>query len=81
MRESTERKTAEKELFQTKLDWELTFDSLPDLIAILDEKHRIVRANRTMAQRLGMTAEQCVGLNCFECVHKTNQPVAFCPHV
>ncbi|HEY3323692.1 MAG TPA: PAS domain S-box protein [Planctomycetota bacterium] len=61
-------------------EWERTFNSVPDLIAILDDQHRVVRANRAMAQRLGVTPEQCVGLRCFEVVHGTDRPPAFCPH-
>ncbi|TAL36181.1 MAG: PAS domain S-box protein [Spirochaetes bacterium] len=61
-------------------EWERTFDSVPDLIAILDDKHRIVRANKAMAQRLGVTPAQCTGRICYEVVHGTDGPPAFCPH-
>ena len=37
-------------------------------------------ANRPMAERLGVTPEQCVGLRCYEAVHGTTQPPEFCPH-
>ena len=33
-----------------------------------------------MAERLGVTPEQCVGLRCYEAVHGTTQPPDFCPH-
>ena len=33
-----------------------------------------------MAERLGVTPEQCVGLRCYEVVHGTPQPPEFCPH-
>jgi PAS domain S-box-containing protein len=51
------------------------------LIAILDDQHRIVLVNRAMAQRLGVTPEQCIGLKCHECVHGTDVPPELCPHV
>ena len=76
----TERKRAEQALQQARRDWERTFDSVPDLIAIIDKQHRIVRANRAMAQRLGTTPERCVGLTCYQCVHGTKAPTEFCPH-
>jgi PAS domain S-box-containing protein len=60
--------------------WERTFDAVPDLIAIIDEHHRIVRANRAMAQRLGVTPDECVGKVCFEAVHGLACPPEFCPH-
>jgi PAS domain S-box-containing protein len=60
--------------------WERAFDSVPDLIAILDRQHRIVQVNQPMAEKLGRTPEQCVGLLCFESMHGTSEPPWFCPH-
>jgi PAS domain S-box-containing protein len=44
----TERKKAEDALLRAKEEWERTFESVPDLIAILDNRHKIVRMNRAM---------------------------------
>ena len=79
-RDITERKSAEESLRRAKEDWELTFDSVPDMIAILDNKHRIVRVNKAMAEQLGLKAELCVGLPCYKYVHGLSAPPAFCPH-
>jgi PAS domain S-box-containing protein len=79
-RDITERKLAEATILRAKEEWERTFDTVPDLIAILDNGHRIVRVNRAMADRLGVTPEQCIGLACHEAVHGLSQPAAFCPH-
>ncbi len=76
----TERKKMEETIQQAARDWEETFDSVPDLIAILDNQHRIVRANQAMAQQLRLTPAQCIGLPCYESVHGTCQPPDFCPH-
>ncbi len=76
----TERRAARAELLRAKEEWERTFDSVPDLIAILDTQHRIVRANREMALRLGVTPKECVGLHCYESVHGLDYPPEFCPH-
>jgi PAS domain S-box-containing protein len=76
----TERKKVEDAIIRTKEEWERTFNSVPDLIAILDREHRIVRANRAMAERLGLSADTCVGLTCFTCVHGSSLPPAACPH-
>ena len=80
VQEITELKRAEQALQRAKIEWERTFDNIPDLIAILDGQHKIMRANRSMARKLGVTPEQCVGLTCFECVHGTRNPPEFCPH-
>ena len=76
----TEQKMAEQELWQAKNDWERTFDSVPDFIAVLDNHHRIVRANKAMTQQLGVTPQQAIGLECYACVHGTSNPPEFCPH-
>jgi len=73
-------KQAEKNILRAENEWERTFESIPDLIAIVDTEHRIVRANKAMAQRLGLSPDQCVDLNCFKCVHKLDAPPSFCPH-
>jgi len=61
-------------------EWERTFDAVPDLVAILDTEHRIVRVNKAMADRLGVTKNQCVGQTCYSCVHGTDAPPSLCPH-
>ncbi len=71
---------SETGLLRAKQDWERTFDSVPDLIAIMDNRHRIVRVNRSMAASLGVTAEECVGQVCYRCIHDSEHPPAFCPH-
>ncbi len=76
----TEQKLAEESLIRAKEEWELTFDSVPDMIAILDNRHRIMRVNQSMAQRLGFTPQECVGLPCYKFVHGTSAPPPFCPH-
>ena len=73
--------TLTNSLQQAKEEWERTFDSVPDMIAILDNRHRIVRVNAAMAKRLGMPRERCAGSMCYELIHGTNEPPGFCPHV
>lgn len=76
----TERVFAQKELLRVQQDWKRTFDSVPDLVAILDNQHRIVRMNRAMADRLGKNPEECIGRPCYEVVHGEAKAPAFCPH-
>lgn len=61
-------------------DWTRTFDAVPDLIMILDNRHRVVRANRAMAQRMGCAAEELIGQTCHQVVHHACTPPIFCPH-
>jgi PAS domain S-box-containing protein len=76
----TEGKKAEEEVWRAKNDWERTFDSVPDFIAVLDNQYRIVRANRAMAHQLGVAPEKAAGLFCYQCVHGLDNPPDFCPH-
>ena len=71
---------AEEELRQAKEEWELTFNSVPDLIAILNDRHQVVRVNTAMADRLGRKPEECVGMTCYEAIHGSILPPEFCPH-
>jgi PAS domain S-box-containing protein len=73
------RTISESAVLQAKEDWERTFEAVPDLIALLDLDHRIVRANKAMAERLGMTREECVGIPCYRAVHGLNDAPPYCP--
>lgn len=79
-RNVTERKRIEEAIVRAKEEWERTFDTVPDLIAILDNRHRIVRVNKAMADRLKDLPENCVGKACHEAVHGLPYPPSFCPH-
>ena len=76
----TDRKLIENELFRSREEWMETFNLMPDLIAVLDDKHRIVRVNKAMADRLHLPAEAAAGLPCYSCVHDAQAPHANCPH-
>ena len=78
--ESSKRKQVEEAAIQATKDWEHTFDAVPDPIAILDNKYRVVRVNRAMAARLGVTPEECVGVICYRAIHGTDKPPSSCPH-
>jgi PAS domain S-box-containing protein len=75
-----ELKEAEEDLRRVREEWERTFDSVPDLVAIMDDQHKIVRINRAMAKRLGVDAKHCIGRPCYHSVHGTDHPPDICPH-
>ena len=77
----TERKWMEEQLLRAKQEWEKTFDSVPDLITILDPQHRIVRVNRAMAEKMNMNPGQCIGSYCYHCVHDNSHPLDGCPNI
>ena len=61
-------------------EWQNTFDCMPDLIAILDTEHRIVKANRAMREKLEQGGNSIIGRHCYRQVHKLDAPPDFCPH-
>ncbi|MBN1342782.1 MAG: PAS domain S-box protein [Phycisphaerae bacterium] len=76
----TERKRTADQIARAKEEWERTFDTLPDLVAIVDAEYRIVRANKAVAGRLGVAPGDVVGKTCCQCMHGTDAPPPSCPH-
>jgi two-component system, cell cycle sensor histidine kinase and response regulator CckA len=76
----TERKRAEEELNRANQEWERTFNGISDLIMVLDDQHRIIRANKSTVEAFGMAEDELLGKHCFEIIHRENWPPVFCPH-
>lgn len=75
------RRLADEAIRRGKREWEQTFDAVPDMIAIIDINHTIVRVNRAMARRCGLNPEHLIGRSCHELVHCSETPPTFCPHI
>jgi PAS domain S-box-containing protein len=76
----TERRRLQDSILRAKNEWELTFNAVPDMITIIDRDFRILRMNRAMSERLGISPEEVQGRKCFELVHGMNEPPGVCPH-
>lgn len=76
----TSHRKAEEEALKAKKEWEHTFHAVPDLIALIDVDHTILRVNKPMADRLNIREEDCVGKKCYELIHGLSEPLAICPH-
>jgi PAS domain S-box-containing protein len=61
-------------------EWELTFDSVPDAVVIIDDQCRIQRANRATAEILGMPLSKLIGRPCYEVLHGLNHAPQNCSH-
>ncbi|MGF3523151.1 MAG: PAS domain S-box protein, partial [Candidatus Bathyarchaeia archaeon] len=75
-----EKEKMEKAVAAAKEEWEQTFHTMPDAIAIIDANYRIMRANQTMTQKLGLELKELVGLTCYKQIHGADYPPEFCPH-
>lgn len=76
----TQRKKTEEALNRANQEWERTFNAISDGIMVLDDQHKIIRANRAMADALGMPERDLIGKLCYELVHGETAPPVFCPH-
>ena len=52
------------DLQRAKNQWESTFDSISDLIAVVDARGTLVRVNRAFCERFETTPERAVGIPC-----------------
>ena len=76
----SDRIVAEAQVIRANHEWRSTFDTIPDLIAILDTDYRITRINRAMADLLKKSPQEALGLTCHEELHGTLEPPDSCPH-
>ena len=78
-RDITERKRMEKNIENAAEEWRTTFDSIEDMIMILDLDYRIVRVNKPVASFLDLSYENILGRYCFDLLHWIKQPPEKCP--
>ena len=78
--EIVDRKKAEDKIIQAAQNWRATFDSIPDMVFIVDKEYRLVRVNKAFADAHKTTPKEAIGKFCFEVVHGTDKPVKNCPH-
>ena len=78
--EVKEKTKAQKVAMHAKEEWERTFDAVPDEIIILDTNHRIVRANKAMAESVNLSQTECIGTKCYQTIHGKEKPPSDCPH-
>ncbi len=69
-----------KENTVSRLEWENTFDVIPDQIMVLNGDQRVNRLNRAAAAYMGVSPQEALGRHCYELMHQTSGPPDFCPH-
>lgn len=74
---------ANQELFEdvskAKTQWETTFDSVSEGIAIVDEHHDVLRLNQAAADIVGGRVQDLIGRKCYEVIHRLCDVPATCP--
>ena len=75
----SEQLLAEEWLYITVKDWEDTFNSIEDMVTILDKDFNIIRANKAAQKILGLPfIEDIEGKKCFKYFHGADCPPAEC---
>ncbi|KAF0182858.1 MAG: PAS domain S-box [Nitrospirae bacterium] len=80
IRDMSERKRAEKLLFDAARRWQATFDALSISVAVLDFQQRIVLCNAATMRLLNLPMEQIVDRHCFEVFHARSSAIPGCPY-
>ena len=80
VRAISERKRIADAIIRAKKEWERTFDSVPESIAIIDADGCITRINQAMADRVGRAPRELVGLRCGELAPGLENSPVWRPH-
>jgi diguanylate cyclase (GGDEF)-like protein/PAS domain S-box-containing protein len=85
MAEALEIKNANQEETEEKLkktadQWQTTFDSITDLLMILDCECRIVRVNEAAVRFFNLPMDNILGKQCFTLLFGTEKPPEQCPY-
>ncbi len=60
-------------------DWEKSFQSLSEGMALLGPRQRILKCNKAFLKTVGKREEELLGRPCWAITHKTNTPPPNCP--
>jgi PAS domain S-box-containing protein len=74
----TERFVIEKKIRHTAEEWRTTFDSINDMIAILDKNMCVIRANKACSRLRGLSPKEMIGKACFEIFHYSGKELGNC---
>jgi len=75
----TERKQLENEVKKAVEEWRATFDTIQDLIMVLDCEFRIIRVNRAVEAFLSLPAENILGRHYHTFLPAADMPAEGCP--
>jgi PAS domain S-box-containing protein len=68
-KDMTERNQMAEKIAAASRKWQTTFDSIPDLVMILDREHRVLKANAAASSFLGIPPEMILGQYCHVLIH------------
>jgi PAS domain S-box-containing protein len=75
-----ERIRTEEKLRNAAEEWRMTFDSIPVAVSLQSKDFKILRVNKAYADFFHTTPNDVIGKNCYQLVHKSDNPLLNCPH-
>ncbi len=66
-KEIRQRQAQEELVQEARSEWERTVNALPDMIAIVDLEHRVIRLNAAMQEKIGRPQAEIIGQDCLKC--------------
>ena len=61
--------------------WNYIFESLPDMVALIDPNNVIVKTNKAMRMKLNTDKQSIVGHKCYDLMHHQGCAQVGCPHL
>ena len=77
--EIDERKKVEEALRKADDDWRNSFNSLEEIMLIIDKDHNIENINNSGLALLGKNKEEVLGRKCYQIMHGEDKPSEYCP--
>ena len=65
---------------RSRKEWQDTFDSITDMIAIVDKDFTILKANRAFSAYYGLHPRDVINKKCYELIHDGDALIPNCPH-
>jgi PAS domain S-box-containing protein len=78
-RDITEHRLMEEQITATAEQWQTTFDSIQDLVMILDPEFRILRCNAAAVSFFDLPLSRILASRCHSLMHGTDSCVPGCP--
>lgn len=78
-RDITDKKKMQEEIQRAAGEWQATFDSITDLVMVLDEDLRVIRANSSALDFFGLTPQDMFGQRCRDLLYGEDRAPRACP--
>lgn len=72
---------SEEKLKNASREWRITFNSISDLIMLVDSEMKIIKANLATARFVHKPIKEIIGKTCYQLFHSEDKPLAVCPFV